>query len=221
MSTTNSIKGLILIISLLMIISCGNTANNNTSIISNIIKGVDFGDNFEYVRNEILRQNISFKESSMDGGEILIFLQNTSNDSVLLTYVMDYVSSEKFSPEYPLNKVLPKVKIYNLDLHDLTSGMAKNDWEPAEIYFYDDILFGFSSFIPSEIEKDTLLSLFRKKEELDQPNNRVSLNKSEENKNIYLNINVANNLYLYDKNIYPEVKSYVINNLKNFLDEEN
>jgi hypothetical protein len=197
------------------IISCDkDSANKEEGILSHIINGIDFGDKTDMVKDKLRKQDVTIRESTMDSGEILIFLQNVSKDSALKKEIIDYISSDKFSPENPLDEILTKIEIYNLDFPDIGNGLANSTWEPAELYFYEGILFGFSSFVPSKEHKDKLLELFKEFKDIDEDDELISLDQSYEAQGIYLNINIADNLYLYEKSIYSQAKIYVVGKLR-------
>jgi hypothetical protein len=196
------------------ILSCGKeSANKEEGILSHIINGIDFGEKTDSVKSILRKQSITIQESTMDSGEILIFLQNVSKDSTLKKEIIDYISSDRFSPENPLDEILTKIEIYNLDFPDIGNGLANSKWEPAELYFYEGILFGFSSFVPSKEHKDKLLDLFKEFKDIEN-DELISIDQSYEAQGIYLNINIADNLYLYEKSIYSKAKLYVVENLR-------
>lgn len=188
----------------------------NEELMPNGFYGLNFGMDYAGVRDELAKYSIDLTKSVMEGGEILIFIQNTTKDISLINGIINYISSGKFSPNNPTSRVLPEISIYNLNItEDSSYHLMNKDWRPVELYFFQNKFFAMSANVGKSLDgkrtyKEKVINLY---------NNGVKVDSDEfstiyEDANTYMNINVADSLYLYDKNSFRQVLAYVKARLK-------
>ncbi len=185
--------------------------NLDKKLMPNGFEGLKFGMSFNEAQKELKKHSIELTRSVMEGGEILIFIQNTTRDITIINGIIKYINSGKFSPDNPLNKVLSDITIYNLNIEkDESYHLINTDWKPVELYFFRDKFFAMSGNVGKSLDgkrvyKDKVIDMYDEGTKMDSD----EFSTIYEDSHTYMNINVADSLYLYDKNTFRNVLAYV------------
>lgn len=179
--------------------------------IPNGFQELIFGMNLDEIKNEMKKHSINLSKTNNDGWEIVTFIQNTSENDILIQKLSLFIFSDKFSPDNPISNYLPNITIYNINMNAETSwGIMNHNWIPVEIYFYKDKFFGISAGFFENVEgenisKEQIINIYKsgRKKEGDRFNTIIEDDKT------FVKINVADNLYIYDKKIYIKMLAYV------------
>jgi hypothetical protein len=183
----------------------------NEKLMPNGFESLKFGMDFNEVYKELEKHSIELTKSVMEGGEILIFIQNTTRDITIINGIINYINSGKFSSDNPLSKVLPDITIYTLNIEKGESyHLINTDWSPVELYFFRNKFFAMSGNVGKSLDGKRVY----KNKVIDMYDEGIKIDSDEfstiyEDSHTYMNINVADSLYLYDKDNFRQVLAYV------------
>ncbi|MFW5800365.1 MAG: hypothetical protein ACOCV8_06100 [Spirochaetota bacterium] len=216
------IISILVLLSLLLIVNCERKNNENDldtetqtnkskSLMPRGFDGLKFGMNGNEVNEELKAHSIELVKGTNHNWEIIIFIQNTAEDKAVSQKMSSFVLSDRFSPSNPISRLLNRIKVSRVNMKEGSSyGIINDDWSPIELYFYNNKLFGISASVFNEEYKNALIDKYDEGRQVQTD----KFNTIYEDDYTYMKINVADNFYLYDKDLYQQVISYVEAKLK-------